>query len=208
MKILTLDADHDELTRRSSRYRREKVYTTHFGGHQVTHFNAAAPPPLRNLVRDAAKTEGLQLITGAGHGMESRAYTCNSNEVLYLVDDYDAEEVSGKIVHLLSCGVGSELGPNMVEKGCRAFFGYSEDFSLIDEAADVFLECDSAIDIGLIQGLTAGEVYERVVALFKQRIEEFRQKRQHYFAAWLLFNLESLCAPSKNQKWGDVNARL
>lgn len=205
--ILALDANTDEVTQRSFKYRRDNVYDTHFAGHNVTQF-VAVPPPIRKLVMQEAKKPGLQFITGAGHGNDSVAYTGNSGEVLYQVDEYEAEEVSGKIVHLLSCGIGTELGQDMVNKGCRAFFGYSENFSLKDEAADVFLECDAAIDIGFIEGLTAKEVYERVVALFNQKIELLRQNQQFYAAIWLRFNRDSLCAPSVDSRWGDENASL
>ncbi|MBV8858743.1 MAG: hypothetical protein JOZ02_17565 [Acidobacteria bacterium] len=208
MKILTLDSHTDELTLRSSDYRQKNVYQTHFSTHEVTHFDDVPPPKLRERVNALAKETGLQLITGAGHGMQSKAYTGNSFGVLYEVGKYEKDEVNGKIVHFLSCGIGGQLGPDMVTNGCRAFFGYSEDFSLIDEAAEFFFECDSAIDIGLIEGLTADEVYNKVVALFNQRIDELRQKQQNYAAIWLSFNLESLCAPSLNKKWGDKDARL
>jgi hypothetical protein len=211
MKILTLDGNGDELTQRSSEYRKKNVYDIHFAGHDVTHLGATQPP-IRSLVSEEAKKAGLKFITGASHGSEGKSYTGNSAEVLYTVDGYEKEEVSGKIVHFLSCGVGGELGPNMVDKGCLAFFGYKDDFSLKGEAADIFLECDSAIDIGLLQGLTAGEVFDQVIALFNQRIAELRKSKKNYAAMWLRFNRDSLCAPSRNtdgnRPWGDVSARL
>jgi hypothetical protein len=209
MKVLALDSNSDALTRRGSEYRKEHVYP-HLEelGVDITRFEATPPPLLRELVKAEATKPGLNYITGVGHGKENISYTGNSGDELYSIGRYDAEEVTGKIVHFLSCGIGSLLGTDLVEKGCVAFFGYKENFAFLDDVADTFFECDSEIDRLFADGMTAEVVFNSVIDLFTQRIRQLRNEKKPYQATWLRFNRDSLCAPSRDAKWGNPNAKL
>jgi hypothetical protein len=209
MTILALDSTSDSLTRRASEYREANVYP-HFTalGHAVTRFTAIPPPSLRPLVKAEATKAGLKYLTGVGHGDSNIAFTGNSMDEIFGVGGYDPEEVRGKIVHFLSCGIGDTLGRDLVKNGCTAFFGYKENFALLDDVADIFFECDSEIDRAFAEGEDAQAVFDRVIGVFDRHIRELRAQKKNYQASWLRFNRRSLCAPSKDVAWGDPQAKL
>jgi hypothetical protein len=102
---------------------------------------------------------------------------------VYSVGNYSPEEVQGKIVHLLSCETAGKLGPDLVSHGCRAFFVTTKIFrfnSFQMDIADIFFQCDSEIDRAFADGLTAADVYSRVVALFDKNIAALRAQGSDY----------------------------
>jgi len=73
------------------------------------------------------------IIIGVGHGEE--AIFTGQNEVIILqVGQYDSREVEGKVVKLLSCQTGVELGPDLVANGCVAYLGYTDDYLWVCDA--------------------------------------------------------------------------
>jgi hypothetical protein len=67
------------------------------------------------------------IIIGAGHG-DVDVFTGQNEAVILEVGKYDPREVKGKVIKLLSCQTGVELGPDLVEKGCAVFMGYTDDY--------------------------------------------------------------------------------
>src|SRR5437899_9395138 len=90
-----------------------------------------------------------------------------------------------KIIHLLSCRTALLLGPDLVTHGCRAYFGYDEDFTFVTAEAAIFFACDSEIDRAFADGLTAAQTYDRVFKLYTSRIAELRAAGKLYSAAIL-----------------------
>jgi len=208
MTVLAIDSDSDDLTRLGSQYRRDKVYPE-LRKKQivVTEFKGAAP--VRDLVKAAAKQEGVKYLTGVGHGVNRVIYTGNDLDEVYRVGNYEEAEVRGKIVHFLSCGIGNRLGKDFVSKGCAAFFGYKENFTFVEDAAEVFLECDSKIDLAFADGHTAEDVFVEVNRLFEQRVAELKAAGKIYLAGWLDLNRRNLCGPSRTGTgFGDPQAKL
>ena len=67
------------------------------------------------------------IIIGAGHG-DVDTFTGQNEAILLEVGNYDPREVKGKVIKLLSCQTGVELGPDLVKNGCAAFMGYTDDY--------------------------------------------------------------------------------
>ena len=67
------------------------------------------------------------IIIGTGHG-DVDVFTGQNEAVILEVGKYDPREVKGKVIKLLSCQTGVELGPDLVEKGCAVFMGYTDDY--------------------------------------------------------------------------------
>jgi hypothetical protein len=65
-------------------------------------------------------------ILATGHG-EPDEYTAQNEAVIWKVGSYDKRETEGKVIKLVSCQTGKELGPNLVANGARCFMGYSDD---------------------------------------------------------------------------------
>ena len=67
------------------------------------------------------------IIIGCGHG-DVDAFTGQNEAIILEVGKYDPREVRGKVIKLLSCQTGVELGPDLVRNGCAAFMGYNDDY--------------------------------------------------------------------------------
>ena len=87
------------------------------------------------------------------------------------------------------------LGSDFVTHGCLAYFGYNEDFIVLMRISDAFFDCDSEIDRAFADGLTAEEVYERVIEHYNQKIHELENGGHYREAAALEHNRDCLCAP-------------
>ncbi len=89
------------------------------------------PPPLiglfaRNPFFSMFVNNG-DFILGSGHGT-SREWAGQGESPLLVAGQYDPEQVSGKVVKLLCCDCGQELGPDLVQYGnCKASLTYSDD---------------------------------------------------------------------------------
>jgi hypothetical protein len=165
------------------------------------------PLARRYYVAPAARQPHVAYVTGVGHG-SADTYTGDQYSVIFRVGDYSPEECARKIVHLLSCQTARALGRDLVAHGCRAFFGYDVDFTFAAAQRAVFFECDSEIDHAFADGLTAAQVYNRVVRLYSRRIAELRAAGHLYVAAILEMDRDHLRAPSSGPQWGDRQARL
>ncbi len=73
------------------------------------------------------------VIIGAGHGNVD-LFTGHNEVILLEVGNYDPKEVQGKVIKLLSCQTGVELGPDLVKNGCAAFMGYTDDYVWVVDA--------------------------------------------------------------------------
>jgi len=73
------------------------------------------------------------IIIGVGHGQED-ALTGQNEAIILQVGQYDPREVEGKVIKLLSCQTGVELGPDLVRNGALSFAGYKDDYLWICDA--------------------------------------------------------------------------
>ena len=124
----------------------------------------------------------VMYISVFGHGYDDHV-TGQHGEILWKVDSYDPREAQDKIIHLMSCLTARRLGPDLVDQGALAYFGYEEPFTffhllgiedpLDDPIADVFFQCDSQVDRLIADGLPAGRVYDATKELFREKYEDF-----------------------------------
>jgi len=204
--ILAVDAAFEIVTQTGFNYRQEKVYPLlQSKGFAIKRCQETLAR--RIYAAPEARKPHVVYITGVGHGAYD-SFTGHFYEPIFTVGDYSPEESNGKIVHFISCETARDLGPDFVAHGCRAYFGYDEDFTFLLDIADIFFECDSEIDHAFAEGLNAGQVYERVKALFDKHIAVLRANGDDYKAATLEFDRDHLRAPSSGAQWGDVNAQL
>ena len=73
------------------------------------------------------------IIIGVGHG-DVDVFTGQNEAIILEVGKYDPGEVKGKVIKLLSCQCGVELGPDLVKNGCAAFMGYKDDYIWVIDA--------------------------------------------------------------------------
>jgi hypothetical protein len=213
VSALGIDSTWEPHTLAACRYREKHVYP-HFARKGYAVEKCQGPMALRSSAAPIARQPGVVYITGVGHGT-STTYDGLYCSPVFQVGNYSAAESGDKIVHFLACESAQDLGPDFVRNGCRAFFGYDEQFIATTEDEDLFFECDSEIDRAFADGLTAAEVYDRVQALFKKRAADLRAKGKQTAAGTLESDLDRLRCPSSPpapragpNAWGDPRAKL
>ena len=209
--VLGVDAHYDGFTRGGWEYRRNHVYDyMRNRGMDVRLLSGELAEVHR--VHGAATRPEVVYLTGVGHGLADR-YKGHGGQNLLRVGRYAPEVARGRIVHFAACDTSLELGPDLVAKGCRAFFGYSGKFHYPsdeeeNEILDKFFECDSEIDRCLADGCTAAEAYESAYDRYTHGIETLKRAGRDHAATLLQENRDRLRAPSIGSRWGDQNARL
>lgn len=152
----------------------------------------------RHRLHNWSRTRALYHI----YGTALRSYP------IFDIGNYQPEEPNGKVVHFFACQTAAELGTDFVNNGCLAYFGYDVDVIVPMHISDAFFDCDSEIDRAFADGLTAEEVYDRVIVHYNQKIRELEDGGHDDAAAALGYYRDHLCAPSVNAKWGDRKARI
>lgn len=123
-----------------------------------------------------------ELVLFNGHGNENQVCG-HKNEVLVEKGRND-ESLKNNIVFSRSCRSAAGLGPSAVEKGCRAFIGYEDDFAfwidhanstvpLKDKFARPFFKASNQVIHSLLSGNTALEANKRSKAVFDEEIKKF-----------------------------------
>lgn len=207
--ILAIDANFDPITRAPFVYREENVYPL-FQNNGFTVIRRQGSSARRNEVASQARKPEVVYLTGVGHGFPN-SYTGDNLDPVFSVGNFTPAEAAGKIVHFLSCETAAGLGPDFVAKGCRAYFGYSDNFTYPPNLAEIFFDCDSEIDRGFANGLTADQVFQNVLARFQQHIDQLKSTGDSgdlFNASVLEVDLRLLRAPSVAVEYGDPNAKL
>lgn len=207
--VLAIDANFDPVTKAPFEYREANVYP-HMEKQGFTIVRRQGERARRSEVAPQARKANVVYLTGVGHGF-TYSYTGDNLDPIFSKGHFSIEECKGKIVHFLSCETAAGLGPNFVENGCRAYFGYSDNFTYPPILEGIFFECDSEIDRGFADGLNADEVFQRVVARFQKHIDQLKSTGDSgdlHNASILEVDLRLLRAPSVSEEYGDKKAKL
>lgn len=206
-RIVAVEARHDTPTTAAFDYRDRTLYQS----------AGAVPPgalrvlrgPLAGRDRVAATllTENPRLLTAVGHG-DGDTMMGFGRETLFEPGIHDAAEVAGRIVHLLACETAQKLGTHLVRQGARAFLGYERVVMLHDEVFEAFMECDTAIDLSLLDGDTVRQAHERAHDLFNRHIDRFKAAGNLLQAAVMTTHRNSLKSPVTDSRLGDASATL
>jgi hypothetical protein len=109
-------------------------------------------------------------------------------------------------LHLFACATAENLGPDMVGfdihdgPGLSAFIGYNADFIFPPDyahdqrAAEMLIDCDSAIDLALADGKTPEEALHEAANAFTELMNEWRADHRHGTLVNLVQqDLDALC---------------
>jgi len=180
-KVIGIEPRDDLLTRYSYAFRQRYVYKNptlegQSAEHELIPFfdSEATPQP----IHEAAKDNGVRLITGSGHGTEER-FLGHGGIPIFEVPGLSTEYLDGKIIHLLACHVGAHLGVRLVTNGATAFWGYTGAFLFChysippeqlaaDDYAEWFFAMDSLIDKGILEGRNSTQIYAELVSWFNE----------------------------------------
>ena len=73
------------------------------------------------------------IIIGMGHG-DVDIFTGQNMGMILEVNRYNPREVEEKVIYLLSCQTGVELGPDLILNGARSFLGFTDDYVWVMDA--------------------------------------------------------------------------
>jgi len=114
---------------------------------------------------------------GSGHGKLDTLG--GQNEEVILQKNYNESWMQDRIVFLMSCSTGKELGQAIIDAGGIAFIGYDEDFwwtikspfiPATDNYAQCFFESAFKASVYLLRGYTAIEAFDASIADFNKWI--------------------------------------
>jgi hypothetical protein len=152
----------------------------------------------------AAQNSRTVYISGIGHGSYT-TFTGHSNVQVLQVGGYNATEVNGKAIHLLSCETGRTLCPDTVANGAKAAVGYDENFVFDWTNANLYWQCDSTFDISMANGRTAEHAIADTVARYNTAIASVPGTST---AATLLSDRNLLRSPVSGAAWGSKTTRI
>lgn len=204
--VVAIDSNYEFATAAAFDYRQQNVYP-YIENQGFFIERCQGKLARRCYVEPAVINPNVEYLTGVGHGSHD-AFTGDQYHPIFKIGDYKPEESQGKIIHLLSCNTAAQLGSDLVEHGCRAFFGYDIEFTFTTKTANIFFECDSEIDRAFAEGLTAEQVHQRVIALYQQRADECFEQGDLETYKYLQTDCNHLCSPSVDRRWGESQARL
>jgi hypothetical protein len=131
-----------------------------------------------NAIADINSRDPL-FILGEGHGSPSN-FSGHNKEIIFQV--CNCSELKDRVVYLLSCEAGAQLGPDTIRKGARAFIGYKKPFVWImattgDPLADPYgkgaFEPVLELIYKLADGRIAGEAYNASMDKWNQWIDHW-----------------------------------
>lgn len=194
---LAIEANFDDITKAAFKYRREQVYPfLESKGFQVILLSGKAA--VRQRVIAAIAENRAHFVSGVGHGREN-SFCGYQNKAIFRVGRYQAEEVRDRVIHLLSCSTASNLGEDFLAKGCRAFFGYKEEFAVpfedlaeLNELAEEFFGSDAEIDRAFAEGLPVEQILDRVRRKFDENIARLDERGNREASAALESNRDLL----------------
>ena len=206
-RVVAVEAKHDKPTTAAFEYRDRNLYQS--PGAQLPGVLKVIRGPLarRPRVATTLQTENPRLLTAVGHG-DGDTMMGFDRETLFEPGIHDAAEVAGRIVHLLACETAQQLGTHLVKQGALAFIGYEMVVMLHDDVFDAFMECDTAIDLALLQGETVRQAHERAQDAFNRHIDRFKAAGDLLQAAVMTTHRDSLQSPATDPKFGDPSATL
>lgn len=122
-----------------------------------------------------------RLVVFNGHGNKNAIFGQDNNPLIE--KGVNETLLSGTIVYSRSCQSAKSLGKSSVQKGCRSFIGYKEDFILMfdaskitrplqDKTAELFLEPSNKIITSLLKGHTASTSHLNGKLTFQKNIQK------------------------------------
>lgn len=167
----------DSLTNLAATYRKAKVHPV-FAAQGFNVKVLEGVNDVKYYFHQEAIKRCVVYISGVGHGSPT-VYTGHLGDPVLRVGYYDSADVNGKVVHLLSCQTAKTLGPDMITKGAKSYFGYFENFifnydqsSTAVNELELFWKCDSEIDICMALGTTCEAAHNAAIAKYNWAIAQ------------------------------------
>ena len=172
--------EHDKITKYLSEWNDEIIAEAKKRG--VPMKDLAGEKATRAEFEKFLNKQNPSLIFLNGHG-DSETVKGHKDEPLVKCNDNEAV-LKHKVIYALSCDSAAKLGVSAVEKGTKAYIGYTEPFSFLtnknkecrpkdDELANVFKEASNQVSLALLRGKSPQEAYDLSQMKFKELMQKF-----------------------------------
>jgi len=149
-------------------------------------------------------------ILATGHGDVDTA-TGQNEAIIWTVGQYNPSEVQGKVIKLVQCDTGAELGPDLVKNGALCYMGFDADLIWITDDSyyakpweDPYSSACLGPIIDGIQALLDGQTCGESMAIEKTGFQQNAQDNGDFplLQSSILFNLQHAVL------FGDPNATV
>lgn len=210
--VLFCENTTDSVTRYAAAYRMNNVHPI-FKKRGFNIVSLTGVNDDRYHFAEAIKKNTVTYISGVGHGSPT-TYTGHLGSPVLKVGAYQAEEVKGKTIHLLSCQTAKNLGPDLVKNGARVYGGYFENFTFVYDQAgttvdemELFWKCDSTFDIMMASGATAESAHNTTIRRYNASIA-LPEVAGTTTATWLTHDRNYFRSPVVDAVYGKKEARI
>jgi len=143
-------------------------------------------------------TPPSDFVLATGHGSETVASGQNE-DILWSVGQYNPAEVQGKVIKLVQCDTGAELGPDLVKNGALCYMGFDQDLIWVADNSyyakpwqDPYSGACLGPIVDGIQALLDGQTCGDSMAIEKSGFEKNAQDNEDFplLQSSILFNLQ------------------
>ena len=203
-EIVCFDADHDVASKLVADWRHRKLYPTLKKNILELRGNMA----IRHYLKEALNNKGVAYFSASGHG-EPEGILGNDGDFALQAGNYNPEEVSGKIIHLLSCDTAQTLGSDCVANGYIAFFGYDFPFTFHGRYLDEFMAPDAEVDVAISNEESVEIAHNNAVKMFEHmEAKLLKAKADFSVIGDLMTNKAHFCSAVKHPRWGDPSCTI
>ncbi len=100
-------------------------------------------------------------------------------------------QFSNSLCYSFTCESASQLGPDLIQNGCRSFWGYNEEVNVYSTYQQVFVECANYGFKQLLNGDTMQEAFDKMIDFHNQQID-FIADKNYFVASILMENRDAL----------------
>jgi len=139
------------------------------------------------------------------HGFEN-GLRCNGSTY---ISNHNCNLFRNSLFYSTACLIGKELGPALIENGCKTFVGFNEESEVFEKVyfRDICLNCDNyALKLLMISDKTIGQSFEAMKRYYTDQIDHLIEIGEDpVFIASMRANREALvCIGDRNLRKEDL----
>ena len=142
--------------------------------------------PLVNIIQSFNSSPFLFLVLA--HGSDNAVFI-NDAEIINISN---SDLFNKSFFYAISCSTAVNLGPALIENGCKTYIGYNDEVTIILPYQDIFKNCQIfGIEKFINDKITSNECFQQMIEKYNTEIDELYNE-DAFAASYLLANRASL----------------
>lgn len=154
--------------------------------HSVTYIDSKVLEP--NNIEVTIKDNPPFIFAAYSHGGIDGLYV---NGVGYISTGLNVTLFKNSFFYTVSCLTGTALGSELINNGCRCYFGYKTNFNSW-AGYKAFSECANFGLFKFLDGIDSNTVYDLMIEKYNEHIDDLRENNSSIQASLLLENRRGL----------------